>query len=813
MIVDDLESVAAGNPSVAALAAEGWRTILMAPLRIETDLVGNVAMLWKTGGVAVEDHTAWLSEISTTVAVGLRQIQLRESAAVAQAALEGSARRLRELIDGLGPSMFVGLLDVDGLILEANRPALLAAGLQPEDVIGKPFEEAPWWSYSPEVQRQLREAMRRAASGVPSRYDVQMMGTSGTPFWIDFSLQPIPGPDGRPVYLVASATVIEERKRAEQDAVRRAAALAAVRAVAGELQMVRPTQGLAVAAIDVLETLVGHTYGAILLIDQTTGRLVPFALSDLGRPGDRAAIDADIATIEAVDVRVGRGVTGWVAEHGESVRLGDTGADPRYLDVRSDVRSELCVPIRAGERVIGVVNVESNDVDAYSADDQVVLETVASQIGIALQNARLLDELTGRVEQLRRATLQLTAIASVTELVLQDLPFDGMLEALVRRVRDALSSDVATVLLLDAEAETLVVRASVGMKRRSSAIARIAVGDGFAGRIAAERRPIVVTDAADFDFVGPNPFRQLRSLVGVPLTIGDQLIGVLHVGSRSARTYDDDDVRLLTLVAERAAASIERARLTAELARYAEVLEDRVETRTAELSEINAELDAFSYSVSHDLRAPLRAMHGFAGALIEDEAERLSEPGLDYATRIVAAAGRMELLIDDLLAYGRLARADLRITSVGLDRVLADALEQLDSAIRDTGARVHADGRLGEVRGHGPTLVQVVANLLGNALKYVPAGTTPEIVVRAEVVAGARRLWVEDNGLGIATEHHGRIFRPFERLHGVEAYAGTGIGLAVVRRGVERMGGSCGVESQLGQGSRFWVELPEGGRP
>jgi signal transduction histidine kinase len=237
-------------------------------------------------------------------------------------------------------------------------------------------------------------------------------------------------------------------------------------------------------------------------------------------------------------------------------------------------------------------------------------------------------------------------------------------------------------------------------------------------------------------------------------------------------------------------------------------LEERVQARTAELQERNDELEAFAYSISHDLRSPLRAMEGFSHALLEDYGDRLDETGRRHAERVVAAARTMDRLIDDLLAYGRLARSDLPLGPLDPGRPVRSALEQVDADVRSRGARVVVDDPLPGVVGHGATLAQVFANLLANGIKFVPRERAPEVRIRAEQLDGRVRLWVEDNGIGIAPEHHERIFRVFERLHPVSVYPGTGIGLALVRKGIERMGGSVGVESELGRGSRFWIELP-----
>jgi signal transduction histidine kinase len=236
-------------------------------------------------------------------------------------------------------------------------------------------------------------------------------------------------------------------------------------------------------------------------------------------------------------------------------------------------------------------------------------------------------------------------------------------------------------------------------------------------------------------------------------------------------------------------------------------LEDQVRERTAELEERNDELEAFGYSISHDLRAPLRAMQGFSQALLEDCGDRLDAMGREYAERIVAGAKRMDELIRDLLAYSRVSRAELKLVRVPLTPVAHSALAELSGALRARNASVHVDEPLPTVMGHPATLSQVLTNLLGNGLKFVPPERIPELRVRAERHNGLVRVWVEDNGIGIAPEHQARIFRVFERLHSNDDYPGTGIGLAIVRKAVERMGGQVGVESSLGHGSRFWVEL------
>jgi len=236
--------------------------------------------------------------------------------------------------------------------------------------------------------------------------------------------------------------------------------------------------------------------------------------------------------------------------------------------------------------------------------------------------------------------------------------------------------------------------------------------------------------------------------------------------------------------------------------------EEKLRDRTVELQEAIRELDAFSYTVAHDLRAPLRAMCGFSEAMLEDFGPSLEPTCRKYVGLIRDGSRRMDALIQDLLSYSRLAREEIPLQPVALGEVLDDALRALEADIRSRGAEVAVERPLPEVVANRMALVRVVTNLVSNGVKFVGKDKVPRVRVRAEGLGKVVRLWVEDNGIGIAPEHHDRVFRVFERLHRQEQYPGTGIGLAVVQKAMARMGGGSGVESEPGRGSRFWIEMP-----
>lgn len=245
-----------------------------------------------------------------------------------------------------------------------------------------------------------------------------------------------------------------------------------------------------------------------------------------------------------------------------------------------------------------------------------------------------------------------------------------------------------------------------------------------------------------------------------------------------------------------------------ELIEANQLLEQRVEERTAQIAEANAELRAFAHTIAHDLRAPLRNVEGFATALLEDEAERMSEDGRLFAGRIVAAVVRMDRLITDLLAYSRLSRAELRLERVDLGTVVKTVLRDLEAQLGESGARVDIAWPLPAVRGNATILVQVIANLVSNAAKFVDKGVVPYITASGTRDGTVARLLIGDNGIGIAPEHREHVFGVFERLHGHERYPGTGIGLAIVKKGLERMGGSVRILDREGGGTIFELTLP-----
>ena len=229
--------------------------------------------------------------------------------------------------------------------------------------------------------------------------------------------------------------------------------------------------------------------------------------------------------------------------------------------------------------------------------------------------------------------------------------------------------------------------------------------------------------------------------------------------------------------------------------------------RSAELSRSNAELEQFASVASHDLQEPLRKVQTFAAQLTATEHDRLSAQGQDFLRRMSDAAGRMRTLIDDLLMFSRVSTQGRAFVPVDLGEIVEQVLVDLELSITDSGARVSVDA-LPRVEADPVQMRQLLQNLLGNALKFHRDGIVPELRVSAEVGDHLAELTIQDNGIGFDEQYATRIFGAFERLHGARAYPGTGIGLALCRKIVERHHGTITAESEVGHGARFTVRLP-----
>jgi PAS domain S-box-containing protein len=410
-------------------------------------------------------------------------------------------------------------------------------------------------------------------------------------------------------------------------------------------------------------------------------------------------------------------------------------------------------------------------------------------------------------DQLAARTHELLTLHRISQLLMTASSIQDTYDEVLKEVCEATGYPIAAVEYFDEERDRMIITAARGIPLpEDGGQLEVAAHQTLSGVAVYTGEPVIVKDARERKEYADDDLRRLglRTYLSFPLVVPGGAAGTLTLANTKVVQPDLRMVRWAESVANSIASFVER--MVAEEA--LKESEQQYRTLAEQLQQANDELQAFAYSVSHDLRAPLRTMQGFAHALVQNFGSQLDPEARDYARRIIDSGQQSEKLIGDLLAYSRLSFEELKLQAVDLNEVVKSAREQVDADLKESQARLDVDDALPEVRGHQTTLVQVVANLLSNAVKFVEEGGTPEVRIRFEESTGRIRLWVEDNGIGIREDQRERIFKVFERLQEGEARPGTGIGLAIVRRGMERIGGQAGLESEPGEGSRFWIELP-----
>jgi len=418
----------------------------------------------------------------------------------------------------------------------------------------------------------------------------------------------------------------------------------------------------------------------------------------------------------------------------------------------------------------------------------------------------------GRLEALTsRHVEQLRVLGEIDRAIVAEQKPEAIAAAVVQPLRQLLGVPRVVVNRFDLAKGEVEWIAAAGRQRTH-------VGPGVRYSIAlmgdVERLRCGEPQLVDVDALADGPEKSallasgVRVYMVVPMIAGGHLIGAVSFGGEE-RSFPDERVAVAREVATQLAIAINQARLLESVREHASTLEQRVAERTAELEAANKELEAFSYSVSHDLRAPLRAVDGYARILEEDHAPRLDDEGRRLLGVVRDGSRQMGQLIDDLLAFSRLGRQPVAKAAVNMTALARAALDELRS--EHASAQIDLE-ELPAAQGDPGLLKQVWANLVGNALKYSAKNPQPRIVISGRINGGGCEYVVRDNGVGFDMKYADKLFRVFQRLHRAEDFQGTGVGLAIVQRVLARHGGRAWAESAPGAGASFHFSLPrEGG--
>jgi signal transduction histidine kinase len=507
---------------------------------------------------------------------------------------------------------------------------------------------------------------------------------------------------------------------------------------------------------------------AVLLLDEETDELVA-----------RAAVGIEEEVERGVRIPVGRGFAGRVAADRQPVILDDVDhADVLNPILREKgIKSMLGVPLVVGGRLLGVLHVGVLAHRAFDAGDVELLQFAGDRAAIAIEHARAF-------EAERQARRRVEHVQVVTDAALAHLELDDLFAVLLPRIREILEADTCAVLLVDEDADELVARAAVGIEEEVERGVRIPIGLGFAGRVAARLQPVILDDVDHADVLNPILREKgIKSMLGVPLLVGGDALGVIHVGTLVHRRFTRQDVELLQLVASRVALAIERA---------------RVHEQTVQLDALKANFVAIA---SHELRTPATSVYGVLVTLLERDAE-LDDNVRRGLLRVGVEQGeRLRRLLEELLDLSRLDARGVNVKPKPLK--LARTLGEIVSEALPTGPTIEVDVPDDlEVVADRLVLDRVVSNLLLNAVRY---GAEP-ITLSAELGDTQLRVSVEDSGEGVSEEMRPALFERFGRSD--SANVGSGLGLAIARSYARAHDGDLVYEPGE-TGARFELIIPQ----
>lgn len=570
--------------------------------------------------------------------------------------------------------------------------------------------------------------------------------------------------------------------------------------------------GIALTTVERIHEVLGCQSASMLLFDECSRTFQ--VLAQVTRGAVRVPVGTKIPVESTDRAGVEHLVEGrqWIVE--------DVSALQARLPIlgtllEEDVRSYTVTPLVLGGHLLGVLTAGRERAGRVESAELEFLREVANLLAVGSRQARLAAQLRANAEDQRRLSERLAILNRIGSSILHSRSSEELLASALAATRVSIGCPRASVSLID-ETDGSVTLAAVDSDVPTLVPPgqRIALGafpfDDL-DRLRSGQEVLVPDVEAQKAKNQTFPLllrERVRSVAQIPLIAHEQLLGTFNLCFGNTQPPADSAIELGREIAGLLAVGLLQIQLHEKVRRNAEELEQRVLERTLELTEVNEELESYVRTVSHDLRAPLRTIQGLGTAVLEDYGERLDVEGLDHLARVTAAAERMDRMLLDLLAYSRMGKTEIILQPLATEDVVREARALVHSVLESSCAELSIAAELHRVVGHGPTLVQAISNLLTNAAKFTRPGRAPRIHVRTEPRGACVRLWVADEGIGIDPEHHERIFRAFERLHAHNEYPGTGIGLAIVRRAAERMGGRAGLESRAGEGSQFWIELP-----
>ncbi len=499
---------------------------------------------------------------------------------------------------------------------------------------------------------------------------------------------------------------------------------------------------------------------------------------------------------EQLKLRLGEGITGWVARHGQPARVGDVEKDPRYVSLRREVRSEMAVPLEVNGQIRGVINVDSDRVDAFSADDELLLQELALQAAKVIRNTWLYEQISFKARMFE-------SLVHISQTISSTLNLDDALHAITREACALMHAKMCSLLLLDDSRQWLDLQASHGAGRDYVGKPRLSVEESLVGAVIRRRKPVQVDNvqsSSRYQNVAVARSEGLVSLLSVPLMFSGRAIGVLNVYTGHPYTFSNEEVRILTALAELSAIAIEKARL------YERIVD--VEEQLRQNEKLSA-LGLLAAEVAHEIRNPLTVMKMLFHSL--DLSFPPGDPRGKDAEIVREKMDHLNKIVEQILDFARTTEPDFN--PVNVNQVISDLALLVRHKLTNHNIRFeqHLEDSLPELSADATQLEQAFLNLTLNAVEAMPKGGTLTITTKSihlpRTSAAPTHLLLEfrDSGDGMTREAQARILGS---LLSTTKQKGTGLGLAIVRRVVELHRGKLRIRSTPGKGTTMSITLP-----
>lgn len=805
IILRDVATNSHSTYSQDHIQQQEYKNVAVLPLLLKGQILGVLKVYSRQCGAFEANEIDLLMKLASDIAYGIATLREQIERTKITQALQASESRYRSLIESMNDGLTV--INQDLVFTYTNPKFCDLLGFRAEELIGQPLKSL----LDSTNTKIFEEQISKRVNGEQSIYeldwttkDKERISTriAGTPIFD--SLGKFQGSFG----VVADIT---ERRRVEETLRQQNVYLTALYETTLAIMNRLNSEDLLINILNRAIALVGTAYGSIFLFspDKTTLTAAIYT----GYPKDLPLRNA----------QMGKGLAGTVWQTGNTVVINDYQHwHNRSFGVIPDmIRANLGIPLKSNDELIGILCVDYHEEGrTFSENDIATLTRFAALASIALDNAELYKAAQQELEERKRTEAALQRYNQRLK-VLQDIDHYILTAHSPQIIANAVLEQLAQ--LIPCEFLSVILHNDDLTEERIFALRHTPE----IGQYSQEVQPVVQNEVLETlksgkTAVAPDLLQQagsharlalelesrgVRSALASPMIVHGKLIGTIALAAREVGFFTSEHQQIAEEVAAQVAIGIHQASLHEQIAQYNAQLEQRVYERTIQLENANRELELFSYSVSHDLRAPLRAIQGFSEIIARRHRSNLNEESSRYFDNIVTASQQMDQLINDLLEYVRLGRQQVRLRTIQLSDILTEIVDNLMPQVEKSAAQIHLASDLPTVLADKTLLKRIFTNLLENALMYHQMDIAPIIHISFAFEDNNVLVRVTDNGIGIQPEFREKIFDIFQRLHSQDQYPGTGIGLAIVRKSVEMLGGAVWVEAAPQQGSVFCIKL------